>query len=165
MLRQAVAKKRRGVALVEFAIVGPLFFFLVLGLFTFGIGVFISNEISHMAREGARYASTHGGKYAQERIRGDIEIRNSNDMATVLKRNTVLLDNNKLEVTVSWSAPTSYVPNNYPFYTDTTSSSGPPAQTIIHNNVTVTVRYPWTPLRYLVGPITLSSQATMAMSY
>lgn len=50
-------RSERGIALVEFAIVAPLFFFLLFGLIDFGVN--LSNEISlrQGVREGARQGS------------------------------------------------------------------------------------------------------------
>jgi hypothetical protein len=50
----------RGQALVEFALVLPLFLLLVLGVVDFGRGIFIYAGMSNGAREGARYAIVHG---------------------------------------------------------------------------------------------------------
>lgn len=49
----------RGQALVEFALVAPLFFMLVLGIIVLGFGVFQQQQITNAAREAARYAAVH----------------------------------------------------------------------------------------------------------
>jgi hypothetical protein len=49
----------RGQSLVEFALVAPLLFLLLGGIFTFGIGVFYQQQLNNAAREAARYASIH----------------------------------------------------------------------------------------------------------
>ncbi len=48
--------RRRGVAAVEFAIVAPLFFLIVLGILEFGRMVMVQQVITNAAREGARIA-------------------------------------------------------------------------------------------------------------
>jgi Flp pilus assembly protein TadG len=47
---------RRGVAAVEFAIVAPVFFLLVLGMIEVGRMIMVKQIITNAAREGARYA-------------------------------------------------------------------------------------------------------------
>ena len=47
-----------GVALVEFALILPVFAMLLLGLITGGIALNDKQQITHATREGARYAAT-----------------------------------------------------------------------------------------------------------
>ena len=47
----------RGQALVEFALVLPIFILLLIGLFDVGRLVFINNSVSEAAREGARWGA------------------------------------------------------------------------------------------------------------
>ena len=49
-----------GQALVEFAVVAPIVFLFILGLFDAGRMVFINNELSEAAREGARWGAVQG---------------------------------------------------------------------------------------------------------
>lgn len=51
---------RRGVAVVEFAVVAPLFFLLILGLIEFGRMVMVQQVITNASREGARRAIIQG---------------------------------------------------------------------------------------------------------
>lgn len=48
--------KRRGAAAVEFAVIAPLMFMLVLGLLEMGRAVMVSNLVINASREGARKA-------------------------------------------------------------------------------------------------------------
>lgn len=48
-----------GQAMVELALVAPLFFMLLLGIIVLGIGVFYQQQITNAAREAARFASVH----------------------------------------------------------------------------------------------------------
>jgi len=59
MLRRSSTGQRKGQALVELALVFPLFVMVVFGIITIGIGVFYQQQITNAAREGARYASIH----------------------------------------------------------------------------------------------------------
>jgi Flp pilus assembly protein TadG len=47
----------RGQALVEFALVIPLFVLLIFGLIDLGRAVYINNSLAEAARDGARYGS------------------------------------------------------------------------------------------------------------
>ena len=49
-------KHRRGVAAVEFAIIAPVFFLLILGMIEIGRGVMVQQIITNASREGARLA-------------------------------------------------------------------------------------------------------------
>lgn len=56
--RSRVERGERGVALVEFALVFPLFMTLVLGMFSGGMAYNRKNTLINAAREGARYGAT-----------------------------------------------------------------------------------------------------------
>ena len=51
---------RRGVAAVEFAVVAPLFFLMILGMIEIGRGVMVQQIITNASREGARLAVLPG---------------------------------------------------------------------------------------------------------
>lgn len=52
-------RARRGQALVEFALVFPLFFLVLMSIVVFGMYVFYNQQLENAAREAARYAATH----------------------------------------------------------------------------------------------------------
>ena len=54
--------QRRGQALVEFALVAPFFFLLLLSIIEFGRAVYYIQILNNAAREGARYAIVHGNE-------------------------------------------------------------------------------------------------------
>jgi hypothetical protein len=56
--------KTRGQAMVEFAIIFPVFILLLVGMFDFGRVVWVNNTLATAAREAARYAIVHGSKSA-----------------------------------------------------------------------------------------------------
>jgi hypothetical protein len=60
MTRRRQLGARAAVTAVECAIVLPVTFFLLFALVVGGMGVFRYQEVATLAREGARYASTHG---------------------------------------------------------------------------------------------------------
>ena len=53
-------QERRGQALVEFALVAPIFILSLLALIEFGRAVYSIQMLHNAAREGARYAIVHG---------------------------------------------------------------------------------------------------------
>ncbi len=53
-------KQRRGAAVVEFAVVAPIFFLLVFGMIEYGRMVMVQQVITNASREGARSAVLDG---------------------------------------------------------------------------------------------------------
>lgn len=83
-------KHRRGAAAVEFAIIAPIFFLLILGMIEVGRGVMVQQIITNASREGARLAVLPGSTSSEVTARVD-DILNSSgiDSAT-----TQILDEN-----------------------------------------------------------------------
>jgi hypothetical protein len=59
-LRFLVRSRSRGQAMMEFALVAPIFFFVLFGIIEFGRSVYVTQMLANAAREGARYAIVHG---------------------------------------------------------------------------------------------------------
>lgn len=53
------ARRTRGQALVEFALIAPLLIVVLSGIMTFAIGVFYQQQLTNAAREAARFAAIH----------------------------------------------------------------------------------------------------------
>ena len=161
---------RRAAALVETAIILPLTFLLTLGTVVGAVGIFRYQQVAHLAREGARYAATHGGRYQEDGLpssTGVPAITDSNSLRNYLTQQTIGLDPQYLTVEVKWetmdsSGTRTAAPGNYPYYVD--PDSVPPGLAN-QNYVVVTVKYTWFPESFLFGPITISSTAEMPMSY
>jgi Flp pilus assembly protein TadG len=64
ILQRRIAKKRLGVAAVEFAIVAPLFILLTFGILEYGRMVMVQQVLTNAAREGARAAVLDGATIA-----------------------------------------------------------------------------------------------------
>ncbi len=58
--KQGSFTKKSGAAIVEFAIVAPVFFLLVLGMIEFGRMVMVQQVLTNASREGARVAVLDG---------------------------------------------------------------------------------------------------------
>jgi hypothetical protein len=54
-------QRRTGQALVEFALVIPLFLVMLMGVVDIGRAIWAQNSLASAAREGARFAIVHGG--------------------------------------------------------------------------------------------------------
>jgi len=151
-------RRRKGATIVEFAIIGPIVFLLLIGFAVLGMGVFKYQEVAYLARQGVRYASIHGAQYhvdnqlpPGDQASWTSEIRNQGVLPCV-----VGLEASRITVTANWSTGNNRANAG-------NSSTG--FQTTINNAVTVTVSYSWLPEAYLAGPITLSSTSTVPMSY
>jgi hypothetical protein len=59
---RAKARRTRGQALVEFAMVAPFFFLLLFSIIEFGRAIYFIQILNNAAREGARYAIVHGNE-------------------------------------------------------------------------------------------------------
>jgi Flp pilus assembly protein TadG len=57
------SRSDHGQGLVEFAIVLPVFLLIVFGAIDLGRVIWATDDITNAAREGARYASVHGGSF------------------------------------------------------------------------------------------------------
>jgi Flp pilus assembly protein TadG len=132
---------RRGVTLVECAIIYPLTFLLVLGILVGGLGMFRYHEVASLAREGARAASVHGTKYAQQNPNGYPAWTQSDVYTNAIQPRLVMLDESQLTCTVTW-----------------------PGGNQQGGSVQVQVSYVWVPEAFL-GGITLSSTSKMTVSY
>lgn len=60
MTRQPRRRRTKGQAMVEFALVAPLFFVLLFGIIEAGRFIFFYETLAHATREGARYAIVNG---------------------------------------------------------------------------------------------------------
>jgi Flp pilus assembly protein TadG len=63
MINRLRRRSGRGQALVEFALVIPIFLLLIFGLVDLGRAVFANNSLAEAARDGARYGSVQARSY------------------------------------------------------------------------------------------------------
>ena len=64
MINRLRRRRGRGQALVEFALVIPIFLLLIFGLVDLGRAVFANNSLAEAARDGARYGSVQARSYS-----------------------------------------------------------------------------------------------------
>jgi Flp pilus assembly protein TadG len=141
---------RRGTTTIEFAITCPIVFFLIFATIVGGLGVFRYQQVAAAAREGARYASVHGGQYADET--GRPAATESDIYTNAILPAASALNPSQLTYLVTWNK------NNMPLYTGTNYEQP------TGNTVTVTVTYRWLPEMYL-APSSLTSTSTAQMLY
>jgi Flp pilus assembly protein TadG len=132
-------QQRRAATVMEWAVVGPIFFLLLIGLIVGALGVFRYQQMASLAREGARFASVRGAKYAQ--VTGQPAATASDVYNQVILPGATALDPDQLGYDVTWS------PDN---------RQG--------SQVTVKVTYHWIPEAFL-GGVDLTSTSTMTVSY
>jgi hypothetical protein len=142
---------RPAATVLESAFVLPATFLLVFSLCVGAMGIFRYQEVATLARQGARYASTHGYQYRKD---AGVSIGTSTDWSTDIYSNGIApyivgLDTNQLTCQMSWPDVVNQPgkPDNWP-----------------GSKVDVTVTYQWFPEVYLVGPITLTSTSSMPIT-
>jgi hypothetical protein len=118
--------------MVEAAFVLPIALFIMIALIVGALGVFRYQETAYLAREGARYLSTHGANFRKDAgwSVGTPALWTSDMMTNCINKEAVILDPAQLTVTVSWP-PVAALPaqsDNWP-----------------GSKVKVTVQYNWLP--------------------
>jgi hypothetical protein len=151
MIRYRQSNPRHAATVVECAIVLPVTFFLLFSIIIGAMGIFRYQEAASLARQGARYASTHGYQYRKD---AGEPIGTSSDWQTDIYNNgiapyIVALDSNNITYTITWPDVINQPgkPDNWP-----------------GSKVTVQVNYQWMPELYLVGPINLTSTSSMPIT-
>ena len=151
MLQNRHCRHRRGTTAIEFAVVFPLVFFLLLATVVGGMGVFRYQQVAAVAREGARWACVHGGEY--EQVTGKPAATPEDVFNKAILPAATMLRPERLSYSVTWDQ------SNMPLQVTED------VQEPFGNTVTVTVTYQWFPEVFLIGPFTLTSSSTSQMIY
>jgi Flp pilus assembly protein TadG len=153
MLRHRDPGRRRpGTTLVETALVLWITFMLIVGLVVLGLGVFRYQQTAAVTREAARWASVHGGQFAQEM--GQPAATEETVKDQVIPRLATGLDPNQIKVfTVTWDDA-----SKLPTYFDAKNNVWK------SNAVHVTLSYQWLP-EVMLGGVMLTSTSEMPMTY
>lgn len=133
--RRHVINTRRGTTIVEMAIVAPLAFLLLIGLVVGGLGVFRYNQVSALAREGARWAAVRGKNF--ERTQHASPVTQADLLNSVIQPRAAALSMDRLDCSLTWNETKSIV--------------------------TVTVSYRWLPEAFF-PEMSLKSSATSLVS-
>ena len=163
-------RPRRGISLVECALVYPLVLLMLVGMLVVGMGVYRNEQLAALANEGARWASVRGWQYENDlnplKQAGLPHAATAQDVRDYIVSRAVNLDTRPevLGVQVRWdsSNKTSHVPLDGAGNPQV-DADGSVIQ--VSNTVTVTVTYQWTPEVLFAGPIVLKSTSTVPMSY
>jgi Flp pilus assembly protein TadG len=150
MLLRSPSLRRRGAAAVETAIVYSVVLLLTIGVIIVALGMHDYHQVAALAREGARWASVHGGQYKQET--GNALATPATVYSNAIEPLAAGLDRSQLTYSVTWDQA-----SEMPTYVN---SSG----NVVPNNVTVTVTYRWVPALYL-SPVNMTSTSVMAVQY
>jgi hypothetical protein len=134
-LRSSTLPARRGLTTAECGVVYSLTMLLIVGTIIEGLGVFRYQQISNLAREGARWASVHGSTYQSEK---NASAPTSADvLSNAITPMMVGLDSTQLTCTLTMTSSTA----------------------------SVTLSYSWTPEAFFTTPITLTSTSIMPITY
>ncbi|MGH2428018.1 MAG: TadE/TadG family type IV pilus assembly protein [Candidatus Limnocylindria bacterium] len=153
--RSLRARRARGQALVEFALVAPIFFLLLIGLVEGGRYVFYSDMLNHATREGARYGIVHGSNSTDPTGPG------SGDPTGEDVRNAVVDAAPGLA-----SSPGDFDALEPCWRTGTLAPSDPCPNTNNHRGTTIDVRaeYTYMPIVPLFGPITIRGESSLVIN-
>ena len=143
---------RSGATMVEFAVVAPVTFLLLLGLLIGGLGIFRYQQVARLSRDAARWASVHGTQYAQDTNSPAATAQDVYNQA--IAPSAQGLDLSKLTYSVTWNT------SNSPYHTATVNGQ----QVKVANTVTVSINYQWVPETFL-GAMNLSSTTVSVMYY
>ncbi len=104
-------RRRRGVTLVECGLAYSAVMILCLGTIVLGLGVFRSQQLAWLARQGARWASVHGPTYQSEQ--GGAAATGPSVMTHVITPRMVALDPAALTCTLTMTSNTATVTLSY----------------------------------------------------
>lgn len=145
---------QQGVTLVEFALITPIVVLILLGIFDFGRAIYQYNTLSHLAREGARFAivlnhrdgdTDPNDEWGREgnlpkTYTGTDAVESDTVVAAIVTK-AASFDRSKLRITITASDEH---PREWP--------------------VAVAVEYPYEPLTtFIVGGVTVNMRASSEM--
>jgi Flp pilus assembly protein TadG len=154
MLLRRRPKLRRGAYAVEFALVAPIAFLLLLTCIVGAMGVFRYQELAYLCREGARYASTHGAQYSREK-NSNVALTSTAIYNAAIAPKAVGFDPNYLTYTIVYDT------SNEPYRSAVVGTDVKQ----ISNTVTVTMNYTWVSGWTYFGDVSLTASSKAQMSY
>jgi Flp pilus assembly protein TadG len=162
--------RRRGASSIETAVVVPVGVFLIACLMAGSVGVTQYHQVAHLACEAARFASMHGGQYAQDNATaiglGTFPNVNNNYLTTqIIGNNAVGLDLTKLTATISINTPNGTYDWDDTAHNSNRALTTTTAQGTTTNTVVVNLSYQWTPAVFPTGPMTFTATSVQAMMY
>lgn len=160
-------RRSRGQAMVEFALVAPLFFILLFAIIEGARFVFYNELLNNATREGARYAIVHGANTFDTCRTGptpatvppcDIE---GDDVREAVRAAAIsLISTGDLSIPKPvWTASGSALPPD-----GTPGGSASPGNNARGNYVTVFVNYTYSPLIPILPSITISARSSLVIN-
>ena len=104
-------RSRRGVTAAECGVVYSITMLLIMGAVIEGLGVYRYEQISYLAREGARWAAVHGPTYQQEQSKA--APTSTDVLNNAILPNAIALDTTQLTCTLTMTASTASVTVTY----------------------------------------------------
>lgn len=143
--------EERGQALVEFALVGIIFFILVFRTMDVGRAVWNYNTLAQATREGARFAVVHGARCDSAAGCSAADLA---AVETIVLNNSSGLNSSQVTVDVEWVCRTGLVSDCNEVW----------------DHVTVTSEYDYAPMSFFTGllslpSVTMTSTSTMEIHY
>jgi Flp pilus assembly protein TadG len=137
------SRRTKAQALVEFALVAPIFFLILFGIVEAGRFIFHYQLLSNATRDGARYAIVHGASTLDPPASGpgSADPSGANVKAVVLESAIAIADDGNLTVTVVWPL---------------SNERGDP--------VTVSVAYQYDPIVPLLPSINVTAESTLVIN-
>ncbi|MYM57637.1 hypothetical protein GTG28_00115 [Vibrio sp. OCN044] len=127
-------KRQRGITITEFTLVAVVFMFMLFSIIEGARYVYTNGAISHLAREGARYASVRGEQAGKDVLRSSDAPATQTTISSYISGQSPISD---ITTTVSWS------PNNTP-----------------GSEVSVTITHTFSSIVTLFNDVELTSTAT-----
>lgn len=112
-------RNRTGAAVVEFALVAPIFIMLVFGIIEFGRGVLVQQVITNATREGAREAALPESTVSSVKAKvveflADSSIEVSPSSVSVTPNPAAVINNEQIKVSVRVPySSVSWIPGNF----------------------------------------------------
>lgn len=150
-----------GQAMVEFALVAPIFFILLFGIIEGGRFIFFYEALNHATREGARYAIIHGSNAADGCPSGPMpggdpscDLPGDNVRTAVENAAFRIADSGDFEaLDVFWCPSSGDKP-----------CPGAELNNARGNPVTVRAKFTYTPVMPLLPPISIQSESTLVIN-
>ena len=149
-LKALLKNEQRGQALVEFSLVGIIFFAVVFGMIDVGRAVWNYNTLAQATREGTRYAVVHGARCDAD---ASCSPADAASVEALVLKNASGLGDSLVTVDVEWVC-----------------RIGDGDCNNIWDHVTVTSQYDYKPFSFLSGlldlpAVTMTSSSTMEIHY
>lgn len=152
---------RKGTILVESALIYPAMFLVILGVILLGLAVFRYQQVSHISREAARWASVHGQQYANEN--GTTAATPADVYKFAIKPQAAGMQLSGITYSVTWNTDAKGNPDKRPLRTVAVvdSSTGLTQDVAQYNTVTVKVTYTWNTGLFGTIPVSCTSVNTI----